>query len=145
VDLNHRTHELLEKILHELREIRRELARPLPTSISFTQQGDPMALLPPVAGNTLVYTGTLQPAGSAFPADVSVALVSSDPTVTPSVDSTDLIVTIPLPSTFVDDPASPFNVVYTATSASTGMSITATITPSISAPVPTGITFAQTT
>lgn len=103
-------------------------------------------MLPPVAGNTLVFTGTLAPAGSAFPSDAAFALVSSDPTVTPTVDPTGLIVTIPLPTTFVDNPASPFNVVYTATSASNPTwTVTATITPSIPTPLPTGISFVQTT
>jgi hypothetical protein len=104
-----------------------------------------MALLPPVAGNTLVYTGTLSPTGAVFPSDSVFAVTSSDPTVTPTVDTTGLIVTIPLPSTFVDNAASPFSVGYTATSASTGMSLSATITPSAPPVVPTGITFVQTT
>lgn len=104
-----------------------------------------MALLPPVAGNTLVYTGTLAPVGAVFPTDSVFAVTSSDPTVTPTVDPTGLIVTIPLPSTFVDNPATPFTVSYTATSASTSMSLSASIVPSIPAVVPTGITFAQTT
>lgn len=102
-------------------------------------------MLSPTAGNTLVYTGTLAPAGATFPSDTTFTLVSSDPTVTPTVDATGLIVTIPLPSTFVDNPASPFNVVYTAASVSETGSITATITPSVAATFPTGIVFAQTT
>ena len=102
-------------------------------------------MLAPVAGNTLVYTGTLAPVGAVYPSDTTFALVSSDPTVTPTVDPTGLIVTIPLPSTFVDNPASPFAVTYTATSISASMTITATITPSIPAVIPTGITFVQTT
>lgn len=112
-----------------------------PKRISFKE----ITMLSPVAGNTLVYTGTLSPAGASFPSDTQFTVVSSDPTVTPTVDATGLIVTIPLPSTFVDNPATPFNVVYTATSASTSGSITATITPSIPATFPTGIVFNQTT
>ena len=101
-------------------------------------------MLPPVAGNTLIYTGTLSPAGATYPADTVVVLTSSDPTVVPTVDPTDLIVTIPLPTTFVDNPAAPFNVVYTATSASTSGSLTATITPSVpTSAFPSGITFVQ--
>jgi hypothetical protein len=88
----------------------------------------------------------LQPAGSQYPADVEVALVSSDPTVTLTIDPTGLIVTIPLPSTFVDPPAAPFNVGYTATSPSNpGWSVTGNITPSAPAVLPTRITFVQTT
>lgn len=140
--------ELARKNQHEQRENRRLLRRILrhlnieePTSITFKE----ITMLSATAGNTLVYTGTLAPQGSQYPADVTVALISSDPTVTPTVDPTGLIVTIPLPSTFEDDPASPFNVGYTATSPSNpSFSLTATITPSAPAILPTGISFAQT-
>lgn len=142
------TDRLLDEILSELREANRHLRRLVkdeeprfPTSISFKE----ITMLPPVAGNTLVYTGTLSPAGATFPFDTQFTVVSSDPTVTPTVDATGLIVTIPLPSTFVDNPASPFNVVYTAASASANASITATITPSIPVSFPTGVVFNQTT
>jgi hypothetical protein len=146
----HKILRALEDILHELREIRRELLPPTPTGISFHQRRNTVALLTPTAGNTLVYTGTLAPAGSTFPAGTTFAVVSSDPTVTPTVDATGLIVTIPLPSTFVDNPASPFNVVYTASGitpnpSTSPTSITATITPSVAALTPTAITFVQTT
>lgn len=142
---------LLERILHVLRKIERELLPSetlTPTTIRF-MENTVMALLPPVAGNTLIYTGTLSPSGSAFPAGTTFAVVSSDPTVTPTVDPTGLIVTIPLPSTFVDNPASPFNVVYTASGitpspASSPTSLTATITPSVPTATPTGISFVQT-
>jgi hypothetical protein len=132
---------VLEKILSHLPPL-----TPTPTSVSFQE----ISMLPPVAGNTLVYTGTLLPAGSAYPTGTTFSLVSSDPTVSPTVDPTGLIVTIPLPTTFVDNPASPFNVVYTASgitpSPSTSpTSITSTITPSVPTPTPTGITFVQTT
>ena len=103
-------------------------------------------MLSPVAGNTLVYTGTLAPVGAVYPTDTTFTLVSSDTTVTPTIDGTGLIVTIPLPSSFVDSPSAPFNVGYTALSASNpGWTVTATITPSVPANLPTGITFAQTT
>lgn len=110
-------------------------------------------MLPPVAGNTLVYTGTISPAGAAFPAGTTFTLVSSDPTVTPTVDATGLIVTIPLPSTFVDNPASPFNVVWSTSTftpepAGSPTSLTATITPSIPTPptpTPTSVVFTQST
>lgn len=160
--LNHEEEKLLRKILNAidegnrhilgaireetslLRAILHRLPHPpaTPTSISFQE----ISMLAPVAGNTLVFTGTLAPAGSAFPADAVFNLVSSDPTVSPTVDPTGLIVTIPLPGTFVDNPSSPFNVVYTATSASNpSWMVTSTITPSIPTPLPTGITFIQTT
>jgi hypothetical protein len=132
----------IEEYLWQIRHILEKVCPPeTPTNISFKET----SMLPPVAGNTLVYTGTLSPAGAVFPSDSVFAVTSSDPTVTPTVDATGLIVTIPLPSTFVDNESSPFSVTYTATSASTSMSLSATITPSIPAVVPTGITFAQTT
>jgi hypothetical protein len=124
-----------------LSQIAADLNPITPTSISFTET----SMLSPTAGNTLVFTGTLAPAGSVYPADTTFALVSSDTTVTPTVDVTGLIVTIPLPTTFVDNPASPFNVVYTATSISGPLTISATITPSIPVALPTSIAFAQTT
>ncbi len=143
---------LLEEILRveeatflELRKLVHILTPHTPTTIVFKE----ITMLPPVAGNTLVYTGNLSPSGSAFSAGTTFSLVSSDPTVTPTVDATGLIVTIPLPATFVDDPANPFNVVYTASGiipspSSSPTSITATITPSIPTATPTGITFVQT-
>jgi hypothetical protein len=138
---------IAEHNTHILRKIERDIARlvpqlTLPTAITFQET----TMLSPVAGNTLVYTGSLVPAGSSYPADAAFALVSSDPTVTPTVDPTGLIVTIPLPSTFVDPPAAPFNVGYTATSASNPTwSVTAVITPSVPTTLPTGINFVQTT
>lgn len=141
---------LLRDILHQSKEqtfILREIykrTRSFPTGITFKE--NTMALAP-VAGNTLVYTGTLSPVGSAFTSATVFTVVSSDPTVTPTVDATGLIVTIPLPSTFVDNSASPFNVVYTATDSTQTpvASITATITPSIPTPFPSSIAFTQTT
>jgi hypothetical protein len=160
MDFNHETHILLRKLidiaernekltghaLHELRAIRHELSPPtpsFPTAISFKE----ITMLPPVAGNTLVYTGTLAPAGSAFTANTTFSAVSSDPNATASVDATGLIVTIVLGASFVDNPASPFNVVYTASDSTQTppASITATITPSIPTPFPSSISFIQTT
>ncbi len=132
---------LLKEIARTLRRIEHEILPTLPSTIVFKET----PMLAPVAGNTLVYTGTLTPVGALYPADTTFALVSSDPTVTPTVDSTGLVVTIPLPSTFVDNPASPFNVGYTALSTSNpGWTVVATITPSIPSVLPTGISFVQT-
>jgi hypothetical protein len=151
----HRTTHLLEETNHLLRHIIRLLKNeelpPTPASITFTQRG--FTMLDPVAGNTLVYTGTLSPAGSAFPAGTTFTVVSSDPTVTPTVDATGLIVTIPLPSTFVDDPANPFNVTwststFTPSPAGSPASLSAVITPSIPTPpaaTPVSVVFNQTT
>jgi hypothetical protein len=138
-----------ERILRELREIEHDLHRRTPTSLTFKE----ITMLEAIAGNTLVYTGTIDPSGSAFPAGTTFSVVSSDPTVTPTVDATGLIITIPLPATFVDDPAAPFSVVYTASGitpvpSTSPSALTTTIIPSVPVPptpTPTGITFAQTT
>lgn len=121
---------------------------PLPTAITFTQQGDDlMALLPTEGGNTLIYTGTLTPAGSTFPADATFTVISTDPAVLPTVDVTGLIVTIPLPSGWVESTTTPLAVSYAAASASNPTwTLSATITPSAPpAPLPTAISFTQTT
>ena len=135
-----------EDIDHRLRRIERLLHPPTPTLISFQE----ITMLPPDAGNTLVYTGTLAPTGAAFSAGTTFAVTSSDTTVSPSVDPTGLIVTIPLPTGFVDDPANPLTITYVASGitpepATSPTSITATITPTIPTPTPTGIQFLQTT
>lgn len=138
-----------ERILHEERRIEHELHRPTPVHITFQE----ITMLPATAGNTLVYTGTLAPSGSVFPAGTTFAVTSSDPTVTPTVDATGLIVTIPLPATFVDSAASPLTVTYTASGitpepSTSPTAITAAITPTVPpppTPTPTGITFNQTT
>jgi hypothetical protein len=137
---------LLDRILEELKHISRQMNKllphtTLPTSISFTE----ISMVSATAGNTQVWTGVLAPAGATYPSDTVFSLVPSDPTVSPSVDPTGLIVTIAYPQGFVDNPASPFKVGYTASSASAGGSISATITPSAPASFPTGITFGQTT
>jgi hypothetical protein len=138
-----------EKELHELRKIEHDLHPRTPTSISFHE----ITMNPATAGNTLVYTGTLAPSGSAFPAGTTFAVTSSDPTVSPTVDSTGLVVTIPLPTTFVDDPANPLTVSYTASGitpvpSTSPTSLSASITPTVPTPptpTPTGIAFNQTT
>jgi len=142
---------LLEEILHALRSIEHILrtkpeSQATPLTVAFKE----ITMLSPVAGNTLVYTGTLSPAGSAFPAGTTFTVTSSDPTVTPTVDATGLIITIPLPATFVDNPAAPFNVVwststYTPSPATSPASLTSTITPSIPTATPTSVSFVQTT
>lgn len=142
MDFNFRTHKLLEKILDELREIRRELRPPIPTAISFQE----ITMNPTQAGQTQVFTGTLQPAGAQFPSDSVFGVTSNDPAVAPTVDSTGLIVSVAYPAGWVESTTTPLAFNYTATSTSTGMSRAATITPSAPpAVVPTGITFAQTT
>lgn len=133
---------LLAHIIRELRAIRRELKpHPLPTSISFKE----ITMNPTQAGQTQVFTGTLSPSGATFPSDSVFGVTSNDPAVSPTVDSTGLIVSVTYPSGWTESTTTPLAFSYTATSASTGMSLAATITPSAPVVIPTGITFAQTT
>jgi hypothetical protein len=141
VDIQREILRVLERMLYLLEKLVDNKQPKFPTSISFKE----ISMVSATAGNTQVWTGVLAPAGATYPSDTVFSLVSSDPTVSPSVDPTGLIVTIAYPQGFVDNPASPFNVGYTASSASAGGSISATITPSAPASFPTGITFGQTT
>lgn len=102
-------------------------------------------MLPTVGGNTLVFTGTLSPAGSVYPSDTTFTVTSNDPAVLPTVDATGLIVTVPLPTGWVESTTTPLAIDYAAASVSTSLSITATITPTAAVVLPTGITFVQTT
>lgn len=132
---------LLAHILRELREIKRELQpKTFATSISFTET----TMLPVEAGNTLVYTGTLTPPGSVLAPDAVPAVASNDPAVTPTVDATGLIVTVPLPAGWVENPDTPLAITYTTTSATTSQALSATITPGAEVVLATGISFAQT-
>ncbi len=126
-----------------------ELAHPhTPTHITFKE----ITMLQPDPGSTLVFTGTLTPAGSAFPSGTTFAVTSSDPTVTPTVDPTGLIVTIPLPATVTVGET--LTVTYTASGitpspADSPTSISGTIvltigTPVVATPTPTSIAFTQT-
>ena len=99
---------------------------------------------PTEAGQTQVFTGTLAPAGAVFPPDSVYAVTSNDSAVSPSVDPTGLVVSVTYPQGWTESATTPLAFSYTATSASTGMSLAATITPSAPVVVPTGITFAQT-
>ena len=136
---------ILEKILHAIEELRRAT----PSQIEFQE----VTMNPAVAGNTLVYTGTLSPSGSAFPAGTTFTVLSSNPNAVATVDSTGLVVTIVLGAAFVDDAAIPLTVSYSSSTftpspQSSPASITATITPTVpvaATPTPTGIEFAQTT
>lgn len=135
--------------MHELRQIKHRLDRPTPTLIHFQE----ITMLDATAGNTLVYTGTLSPSGSAFPAGTTFSVTSSDPSVSPTVDATGLVVTIPLPATFVDDPANPLTISYTTSTfapspADSPAQLSTSITPTVptpATPTPTGISFEQTT
>ena len=130
-----------ERILHELSEIRRELRPKLSTSVTFQE----ITMLPTTGGNTLVYTGTLSPAGSVLAPDFVATVTSNDPAVSPTVDATGLVVTIPLPTGWVESTTTPLAISYATSSASTGQALTATITPSAPVVLASGITFVQTT
>ena len=136
----------LGEIERDDREILHDLERHTPTRITFKE----ITMLPTEAGNTLVYTGTPQPAGSSFPSGTSFNVVSNDPAVIPAVDATGLIVTVPLPLGWVENTTTPLAITYTASGitpvpASGPTEVTATITPSVEAVTPTGIAFVQTT
>ena len=127
------------EILHELHEQH----HPTPTAITFTE----ITMNSTAAGQSQVFTGTLVPAGAVYPADSTFTVVSNDPAVSPSVDSTGLVVSVSYPAGWVESTTTPLAFSYAAASASNpNMSVSSTIPPS--APVnnlPTGITFNQTT
>lgn len=149
--MTHRHHkeDIDRELLREARETHREVERieeflesqRHPTQIIFKE----ITMNPTAAGQTQVFTGTLTPAGSTFPADSVFAVASNDSAVSPSVDSTGLVVSVTYPSGWVESTTTPLAFSYTASSVSTGMNLPATITPSAPVVVPTGITFAQTT
>jgi hypothetical protein len=136
--------DLLRELLKELREVRELLPRrpPLSTSIVFKE----ISMNPTQAGQTQVFTGTLSPSGSVLAPDAVATITSNDPAVSPSLDSTKLIVSVTYPDGWVESPSEPLAFTYATTSASTGQAFSATITPSARSPVlATAISFAQTT
>jgi len=144
-----REEELLEEILHTEKRIEEELAPKTPTAIRFKEI---IMGLATVGGNTLVFTGTLSPVGAAFPAGTSFNVTSNDPAVLPTVDPTGLIVTVPLPTGWVESATTPLEIAYstgtfTPEPSTSPAVLTATITPSAPppTPTPTGILFMQTT
>lgn len=101
------------------------------------------------AGQSQQFTGVLAPAGSSFPSDVEFTLTSNDPSVSPTVDSTGLIVSVSYPADWVESTTTPLAFLYGASSAANPTwSLEATITPSAPPPPPavlqTSITFSQT-
>jgi len=153
---DHKEVRLLEEILQQskeqtfiLREIYRRTLPSTPTQILFHE----VTMNPTEGGNTLIFTGTLAPAGAAFPAGTTFAVVSNDPSVSPTVDPTGLIVTIPLPTGWVENESIPLAVSYSTSSfvpnpSTAPTSLSATITPSAPPPpallTPTSISFTQT-
>ena len=137
-ELIHLERENRRMLRHILKSLNIEMV--LSTSIRFTE----VTMLSTTGGNTLVYTGTLSPAGSVLASDFVATVTSNDPAVSPTVDSTGLVVTIPLPAGWVEG-ATLLAVSYATTSASTGQALQATITPSAPVPLATSISFVQTT
>ena len=140
--------ETLRLIQRELHTIAQELQPPallLATSISFQE----ISMNPTQAGQTQVFTGTLAPAGSVLAPDAVAAISSNDPAVQPTLDSTNLIVSVTYPAGWVESTTTPLAFAYSTSSASTGQALSATITPSAPPPPPpvlaTSIAFAQTT
>jgi hypothetical protein len=137
---------LLDERLERLERIVEHLIPRSPTSITFKE----ITMLPAVGGNTLVYTGTLSPSGAQFPAGTTFTVTSSDPTVLPTVDATGLIVTIPLPSGFVDNASNPLTITwatstFTPSPSSNPASLTAQIQPTVPVQTPQSVSFTQTT
>ena len=130
------------EVLRRLDQIERLLKKPFSTSIIFTE----ITMNPTQAGQTQVFTGTLSPAGSVLAPDAVATITSNDSAVTPSLDSTQLIVSVTYPLQWVENATTPLVFTYATTSASTSQALSATITPS--APpsnLATGIGFVQTT
>ena len=141
--LDDRTTHLEREILRRLKHIEHLLeSKQLATQINFTE----ITMNPTQAGQTQVFTGTLSPAGSVLASDAVATVTSNDPAVSPTLDSTQLIVSVTYPSGWVESTTTPLQFAYATTSASTGQALSATITPSAPPPqLATGITFAQTT
>ena len=133
------TVERIEKIVERLSHPTKNYA----TRISFKE----ITMLSTTGGNTLIYTGTLSPVGSVLAPDFVATATSNDPAVLPTVDATGLIVTVPLPSGWVENASLPLSIAYATTSASTSQALAATITPSapVTGNLATAIDFAQTT
>ena len=96
----HEDLETLRLILRELRRIADDLNPPPPpppplnlaTNVSFQE----ISMNPTEAGQTQVFTGTLAPAGSVLASDAVATISSNDPAVSPTLDSTNLIVSVDL-------------------------------------------------
>lgn len=103
-------------------------------------------MAPTEAGQSQVFTGTFVPAGSVPPTDAVYVVTSNDTAVSPSVDSTGLIVSVTYPAGWTESTTTPLAFTRTASSASNPTwTLSDIITPS--APTvgfPTSTTFVQT-
>jgi hypothetical protein len=141
------THRLLHEILHELKEIRRELHhKTAVTGGIMYQQGNPMALLPIAPGNSPQFAVTPTPTGVTTLA-ANTVWSSSDTTNAPvtanASDATGLTATVNIPSTAVV--GTTFTLTWTYTNADGTVATPATLSLTIVALVTdvTGGTMAQ--
>src|ERR1039457_6158831 len=84
---------------------------------------------PTAAGQTQVFTGTLSPVGSVLAPDAVATITSNDSAVSPTLDSTNLSVSVTYPSGWNESTTTPLAFAYATSSASTGQALSATITP----------------
>lgn len=131
----------IEEYLWQIKHILERHQPKTPTRITFKE----ITMLPTQGGNTLVFTGTLAPAGAVYPSDTTFTVTSNDPAVSPTVDASGLVVTVALPAGWVESTTTPLAIAYQATSVSGPVSISATITHSAPVVLPTSIFFQQTT
>jgi hypothetical protein len=94
------------EIVEELRDIRRDLEHPTPTGFVSKE----ITMLAIAAGNTPVFTITYSPAGSVFPAGTTFTASANDPAITPTISADGTIVTVPLPTDWVQDGVHPLAV-----------------------------------
>ena len=138
--------DVLERLLHVVERIERELKPPsaLATSISFKES----FMNPTAAGQTQVFTGTLSPAGSILAPDAVATISSNDSAVSPTLDSTQLVVSVTYPAGWLESTTTPLVFTYATTSETTSQALSATITPSAPPPPPpvlaSSISFNQT-
>jgi len=140
--------EQIEELRHRIHHLEREVRRlehpheSLATQITFQEN----TMNPTAAGQTQVFTGTLSPAGSVLAPDAVATITSNDPAVSPTLDSTNLIVSVTYPSGWVESTSTPLAFTYATTSATTSQALLGTITPSAPASnLATSISFNQTT
>jgi hypothetical protein len=138
----------IREILLDVRTLLKELRRPTPTAVVFKE----ITMLPIVAGNTLVFTGTIAPSGAVFPPGTTFTVTANDPAITPTVDGTGLIVTVPLPAGWVEETDAPLGVSWsTSTFVPNPSTAPATLSAVVIGPqpeaalTPTSVVFEQTT
>lgn len=103
---------------------------------------------PTQAGQSQQFTGNLSPVGSVLAPDAVATITSNDPNVSPTLDSTQLVVNVTYPQGWIESTTTPLQFSYATTSASTSQALSAVITPSAPPPpapvLATSIGFSQT-